>query len=63
MSRFRIGRIVIDLRDLSIGRKTGSFTHEWFALRCGCGDLTLGCKHHWFCGLCESCRQSYEDAG
>jgi hypothetical protein len=32
------------------------------AFRCAsCGKPTLGCKDHWFCGLCEPCRAECED--
>lgn len=26
-----------------------------------CGKLTFGCKSHWFCGLCEKCREECEE--
>jgi hypothetical protein len=33
-----------------------------FAIRCCvCHRFTIGCKDHYFCGLCESCRSRTED--
>ena len=35
---------------------------QLFALKCGlCNRFTLGCKCHYFCGLCEPCRHEVED--
>ena len=33
-----------------------------FGLRCSsCKRFTFGCKDHWFCDLCESCRKRFEN--
>jgi hypothetical protein len=34
---------------------------QLFALRCAtCGGWTLGCREHWFCGMCPSCKAHLE---
>jgi len=41
---------------------TGRVGREVFALRClNCCCFTLGCREHWFCGLCEPCRKTIEE--
>ena len=37
-------------------------THVMVAgLRClSCHRLTLGCRQHWLCGCCETCRTGWE---
>jgi hypothetical protein len=33
-----------------------------WSLRCfTCSRWSLGCRDHWFCGLCERCRVRIED--
>lgn len=40
-----------------------SYSVALFALRCAaCGRFTTGCKDHWFCGVCESCRSEMEQS-
>lgn len=35
---------------------------QYFALKCSCcKHFHIGCKDHWFCGLCESCRLIVEE--
>jgi hypothetical protein len=56
----RCGPWQIDTSDWSLARRDDESLNHWrhlFALRCiTCRALTIGCKSHWFCGLCESCR-------
>jgi len=59
-----LGSLVIDRRQLAIGRafyEAGRRHYRHlFALRCSCGRLTLGCRDHSFCGVCENCHVFYE---
>ena len=35
---------------------------QLFALRCGlCKRLHFGCDEHWFCGMCQSCKNWHEE--
>lgn len=53
--------LTVSWRRLALGKHVDAHTiHDVFALRCGCGRLTLGCEKHWFCGLCVSCGRNYE---
>lgn len=46
---------------LAIGwRRPPGFVADYFALRCLCGRLTVGCVEHRFCGVCRDCQQRYE---
>jgi len=59
----RIGRLWLDRKTLSITviDDRRGMLREVFALRCHlCRRLTLGCRDHWLCGLCEACRASVE---
>lgn len=39
----------------------GDTAKDWSFACLRCGRLTLGCRDHWFCGLCEPCRAHEED--
>lgn len=66
-SAYRIewrGRWSIDFSDWSLSRRTGenAWSQVGPAFRCGlCHAWTLGCKAHWFCGLCSACDAWAED--
>jgi hypothetical protein len=54
--------LIWDWCDWSLSRRKsfsdgGRCWVQVFALRCGlCKRWALGCKDHWFCGMCEDCR-------
>jgi hypothetical protein len=55
-----------DWFDWSLSRRDysqpGNFFTSIFALRCSlCRRWTTGCREHFLCGLCESCRVRCED--
>lgn len=56
-----------DWRDWSLSHRDkseprGNFWRQIFGLKCGtCLRWSLGCRTHWFCGMCESCRADFED--
>lgn len=67
---------ILTARHWTIGRLTiapGWLMVSWASSRFGvwadwslaclrCGHLTTGCRDHWFCGLCETCRAHEEAA-
>lgn len=60
----RVGWLQWDFGDWSLSRRDRAERNMWrsmFSLRCvDCGRWTWGCKDHWFCGFCESCRLAEE---
>jgi hypothetical protein len=60
---FQLAGLSWDWRDWSLSRRQrqSNVWHQLFAFRCViCLRWCLGCKDHWFCGICEECRVRME---